>query len=581
MSNLHPTATVRERPRLWIDVLVLGGFVAIFLSGAQVASEWRHPLKDPVPIDLTLSALPKYALFSFVRGWLAYFVSLVFTLVVASWAYYDDRAHKYIIPALDILQSIPVTAFLAPLFLAFVSLFPRSNTGLELACVLTIFTGQVWNMVFSYYDSLKGIPGDFRMLAKLYNLNWWQRFWRVELPFGAQGLLYNSMVSMAGGWFFLSMSEAPPAIGGVSFRVPGLGSYFKEAMDKQDTKAQLMAIVAMGIVIIIVDRLIWWPLVVWSRKFKMDDFGGSRSPKNSLQLWLSRSASVQALGTLWQTFKNWMLGPPIPPSAETSLLEVGAPLPQRSRMGNYIYLAVVWVIVGLLVWGGWRLALLLRPVTLGDWEEILGDTFVSFLRVMAAITIGTLWTVPFGVWIGLNPKLSGKLQPFIQFVASFPAPMLYPWLFAMVLFLHGTLQWGAILLILFGTQWYILFNVASAAAAIPNDIISCAEILHLRGWRRWRQFLIPAILPGLVTGWITAAGGAWNATIVSEYGVQVGDKVYNARGLGAYLGRAIDDNNFSRLTAAVLVMSVIVVGINRTVWKKIQAIANDRCRFIT
>jgi NitT/TauT family transport system permease protein len=581
MSNLHPTATVRERPRLWIDVLVLGGFVALFLGGAQVASEWRHPLKDPIPIDLTLSALPKYALFSFVRGWLAYFVSLVFTLVVASWAYYDKRAHKFILPALDILQSIPVTAFLAPLFLAFVSLFPKSNTGLELACVLTIFTGQVWNMVFSYYDSLQGIPGDFRMLAKLYNLNWWQRFWRVELPFGAQGLLYNSMISMAGGWFFLSMSEAPPTIGGVSFRVPGLGSYFKEAMEKQDTKAQMMAIVAMGMVIVFVDRLIWWPLVVWSRKFKMDDFGGSRSPKNGLQLWLSRSSAAQALGALGQKFKTWMLGPPVPPSAETSLLEIGAPLPKRSKLGNYVYIAVVAVIVALLAWGAWRLFLLLRPVTSGDWEEILGDTFISFLRVMTAITIGTLWTVPFGVWIGLNPKISGKLQPFIQFVASFPAPMLYPWLFALVLFVHGTLQWGAILLILFGTQWYILFNVAAAAAAIPNDIISCAEILRLKGWRRWKQFLIPAILPGLVTGWITAAGGAWNATIVSEYGVQVGAKVYNARGLGAYLGRAIDDNNFSRLTAAVIVMSIIVVGINRTVWKRIQAIANDRCRFIT
>jgi len=579
MSNLRPTATVRERPKIWIDVLVLGGFVAIFFSGAQVAAEWRHPLNVQTPIDLTLSALPKYALFSFARGWMAYFVSLAFTLVVASWAYYDHRAQRIVLPALDILQSIPVTAFLAPFFLAFMSLFPRSNTGLELACILTIFTGQVWNMVFSYYDSLRGIPADFRMLAKLYNLNWWQRFWRVELPFGAQGLLYNSMVSMAGGWFFLSMSEAPQ-IGKDSIRVPGLGSYFKEAIDKQNSKAQMMAIVAMGVVIVVVDRLIWWPLIVWSRKFKLDDFGGSRSPKSGLQLWLSRSASVQAIGAVLQVFKTWVLGPPIPPSEATSLIEPGTPPPKKSRWGKYVYVAAISIILGLLAWGGYHLVLLLLPVTGADWVEILGDTGISFLRVTAAIVIGTLWTVPFGVWIGLNPKLSGKLQPFIQFVASFPAPMLYPWLFAIVLFLHGTLQWGAVLLILFGTQWYILFNVAAAAAAIPNDIISCSEILHLSGWRRWRQFLLPAILPGLVTGWITAAGGAWNATIVSEYAVQVGSKLYNAKGLGAYLGKAIEDYNFSRLTAAVIVMSVVVVGINRTVWKRIQAIANDRCRFI-
>src|ERR1700685_3650885 len=218
-----------ERTSIWTDLLVLGGFVALFFAIAQVRQEWRHPLKDPIPIDLSLRELPKYALFSFARGWIAYFVSLIFTLLVASWAFYDKRAHRYILPALDILQSIPVLAFLPPFFLALVALFPRSNTGLELACILTIFTGQVWNMVFSYYDSLRGIPGDFRMLAKLYNFTWWQRFWRVELPFGAQPLLYNSMVSMAGGWFFLSLSEAPPLINGVSFRVPGLGSYFKEA----------------------------------------------------------------------------------------------------------------------------------------------------------------------------------------------------------------------------------------------------------------------------------------------------------------------------------------------------------------
>jgi NitT/TauT family transport system permease protein len=580
MANLHPTATVREKPRLWIDALILGGFVAIFFGAAQVASEWKHPLNQSTPIDLSLSQVPEYALFSFVRGWLAYFVSLVFTLVVASWAYYDHKAHRFILPALDILQSIPVTAFLAPLFLVAMSLFPHSNTGLELACIMTIFTGQVWNMVFSYYDSLKAIPADFRMLAKLYNLNWWQRFWRVELPFGAQGLLYNSMVSMAGGWFFLSLSESPQ-IGSQSLRVPGIGSYFKEAVDKQNGTAQVMAIVAMGIIIIIMDRLIWWPLIVWSRKFKMDDFGGSRSPKNSLQLWLSRSAFVQATGGVWVKFTNWLVGPPLPVSAATSLVEIGAVPPPKSKIWRYVYIAAVSCIVALLAWGAYRLVLLLVPVTGKDWLEILGDTGISFLRVTAALAIGTLWTVPFGVWIGLNPKLSGRLQPFIQFVASFPAPMLYPWLFALVLLVHGTLQWGAVLLILFGTQWYILFNVAAAAAAIPNDIISCAEILRLKGWRKWKQFLLPAILPGLVTGWITAAGGAWNATIVSEYGVQVGNKLYNATGLGAYLGKAIEDYNFSRLTAAVLVMSVIVVGINRTVWKRIQAIANDRCRFIT
>jgi NitT/TauT family transport system permease protein len=532
------------------------------------------------PIDLSLSALPKYALFSFARGWIAYFFSFVFTVLVASWAFYDARTRRYIIPALDILQSIPVLGFLPGLTLALVALFPRSNVGLELVCVLAIFTGQVWNMVFSYYDSLRGTPGDFRMLGKLYNLNWWQRFWRLELPFGAQGLLYNSMVSMAAGWFFLSVCEAPPPINGVSLRVPGLGSYIQAATDSGDTRAKIFGMIAMGVVILVVDRLIWWPMVSWSRKFKLDDFGGSRAPRNPLQLWLARSLAVQTLASAWQRIADRMLGPPTPPSEATSLLELGEPMPKKSPLGHVIYLAFVWGLVALLAWGAFSLISLLRGVHLADWKEIVIDTGFSFLRVLAAVLIGTLWTVPLGVWIGLNPKLSSRLQPFIQFAASFPSPMLYPWLVAVILFCHGTLQTGAILLILFGTQWYILFNVAGSAAAIPNDIISCSEILHLRGWTRWRRFLIPAIMPGLVTGWITAAGGAWNATIVSEI-VPVGSTTYTATGLGAYITTASNQSNFAHLTAAVIVMAVVVVGINRVLWKRLQNLANDRCRFIT
>ena len=563
-----------------MDLVVLGGFVALFFGFAQITSEWRHPLSSSVPIDLSISAVPKYALFSFARGWIAYFFSFVFTVVVASWAFYDARAHRFILPALDILQSIPVLGFLPGLTLTLVALFPHSNAGLELACVLAIFTGQVWNMVFSYYDSLRGTPGDFRMLGKLYNLSWWQRFWRLELPFGAQGLLYNSMVSMAAGWFFLSVCEAPPPINGVSLRVPGLGSYIQAATDSGDTKAKIFGMIAMGAVIIVVDRLIWWPLVVWSRKFKLDDFGGNRAPKNPIQLWLARSMAIQAIGTAWQALATKIVGPAVPPSEATSLVEPGAPLPKKSHVGRFIYLTLVFGLVALLAWGAFSLVLLLKGVGLGDWEEIIEDTGFSFIRVLAAVLIGTIWTVPLGVWIGLNPKLSNRLQPFIQFAASFPSPMLYPWLVAVILFLHGTLQTGAVLLILFGTQWYILFNVAASAAAIPNDIISCAAILRLSGWTRWSKFLIPAILPGLVTGWITAAGGAWNATIVSEI-VQIGSKTYSATGLGAYITNASNANDFSKLTAAVIVMAVVVVAINRLLWKRLQNLANDRCRFMT
>jgi NitT/TauT family transport system permease protein len=562
-----------------MDLAILGGFVALFFGIVMVAREWRHPVTQAVQIDLSLSAIPKYALFSFARGWIAYFFSFLFTVVIGSWAFYDARARRLIIPALDILQSIPVLGFLPGLSLALVALFPHSTAGLELVCILAIFTGQVWNMVFSYYDSLRGTPGDFRMLGKLYNLNWWQRFWRLELPFGAQGLLFNSMVSMAAGWFFLAVCEAPQ-INGTTQRLPGLGSYIQQATDSNDTRAKIFGMIAMGLIIIVTDRLIWWPLVVWSRKFKLDDFGGSRAPKTTLQLWLSRSAAYSFLCQAGTRARNALLGPAQPWAAETSLLEPGAQPPKRGIAGKLTYTVILGALGALLLWGVWTLIQLLRPVTASDWEEILKDAGFSFLRVIASFLIGTLWTVPVGIWIGLNPKLSSRLQPFIQFAPSFPAPLLYPWFVAVIIFLHGTLQTGSVLLILFGTQWYILFNVAGSAAAIPNDIISCSEILHLRGWDRWAKFLIPAILPGLVTGWITAAGGAWNATIVSEI-VIIGPKTYSATGLGAYITNASNANDFSKLTAAMIVMAVVVVGVNRLVWKPLQNLANERCRFIT
>jgi NitT/TauT family transport system permease protein len=456
-----------------------------------------------------------------------------------------------------------------------VALFPRNNVGVELACISAIFLGQVWNMTFAYFDSLCGLPADFRMLGQLYNFSWWHRFWRVELPFGAQPLLYNSMVSMAGGWFFLAMCEA---FG--NYRVPGLGSYFQAASDNGDVRAQIAGVIAMAVVIIVVDRLIWWPLIVWSRKFKLDDFGGNRAPQTKLQLWLARSAAWQRLIGTTVRIKSAMLKPPLPASAETSLRAIDEAPPPPRRGKKVFYGFVLTLVIAIVVWGAWRIGWLVTQIHLADWREIFRDTVITFGRVMAAVFIGTLWALPAGIWIGLNPKISSRLQPIIQFVASFPAPMLYPWLLGLIFVLHGTLQWGAILLILFGTQWYILFNVAGAAAAIPNDMISCVEILHLKGWRRWTKFLIPAVFPALVTGWLTAAGGAWNTTIVAEY-VQVGKHVTEATGLGNYITRMGNNGDFPRLAAAGLVMAAVVVIINRLLWKRLQHLANDRCRFIT
>lgn len=573
MNQFQPSA---RRSRLAVDAVVLVGVVSLVFGAAHVVGEWRQPLRATVEIDLSPWALPSYALYSFARGWIAYFFSLLFTLLVSSWAFYDERARRFILPILDVLQSIPVLGFLPGLVLALVSIFPNSNVGLELSCVLMIFTGQVWNMTFSYYDSLRGTPPDFRALGSLYDFSWWRRFWKVELPGGAQGLIYNSMVSMAGGWFFLSITESFQ-LGTRDFRVPGIGSYMSVAIAEGNVRAQIAGVIAMGIVIVAVDRLVWWPLVLWSRKFNLDDFGGAQTTKSRLGLWLARSQAVQKFVQAASLIGARLIRPRHAPHA-TPAAVTNSPI--SAGAGRWAYRVFLVVLGAALAVGLGRITLLLTRLNAADWLEIGWDATITFGRVLAAVALGTLWAVPAGVWIGLNPKLSSRLQPFIQFAASFPAPMIYPWILLLVIKLGGSLQWGAIPLIMLGTQWYILFNVTAAAAAIPNDIRSCASILRLDGWRLWRRYLLPAIAPGLVTGWITAAGGAWNATIVSEY-VQTGGKLYQATGLGALISRATDAGDFPKLTAAVLVMAVIVVGINRTVWKKIQAIANDRCRFGT
>jgi NitT/TauT family transport system permease protein len=568
-----------RRPHLLVDAVVLLGLVSLVFGVSHVVGEWRQPLRPNMEIDLSPWSLPKYALFSFARGWIAYFLSLIFALVVASWAFYDTRAQRFILPALDVLQSLPVLSFLPGLVLALVSVFPHSNTGLELACVLMIFTGQVWNMTFSYYDSLKGMPPDFRALGRLYDFSWWRRFWKVELPVGAQGLVYNSMVSMAGGWFFLSVTEAFQ-LGDQDFRVPGIGSYMSVAHERNDFVAQFFGVVAMGVVIITVDRLVWWPLVLWSKRFNLDDFAGASVPKSSVGLWLARSATMQRIGVVVGRLWDGMVRPSHAPHRAPSSTQSVAPKTGKG-IGYWVYRLILLLITGTVALGLVQLARLLVQVTLAEWRTVLADAGISFGRVLLAVTLGTLWTVPAGVWIGLNPRLSSKLQPFIQFAASFPAPMVYPWILALFLHFSATpLEWGAIPLIMLGTQWYILFNVASAASAIPNDIRSCAEILRLSGWRRWSRYLLPAIAPGLVTGWITAAGGAWNASIVAEY-VQDDGKLYQATGLGALISQATAAKNFPVLTAASIVMALIVVGINRTVWKKLQSLANERCRFGT
>jgi len=556
------------------DLLVLAAIIAGLCSLIAMGREWHHPFQSKVDIDLSPWMLPYYTMLSFLRGAVAYILSFFFTLFYARWAAYDRHAERFLIPLLDILQSIPLAAFLAPIEIFLVGLFPHSNIGLELTCVIVIFTGQVWNMTFSFYYSLKCLPDDFNFVGKLVRYTPWQKFTQIELPFATKGLVYNSMVSMAGGWFFLSIIEAFQ-LGDQDYRVKGVGSYMSVAHEQNDGWAQLYAVIAMVIMIVAIDQLIWRPLIVWSNKFKLEDTEAEYQDRSAVLRFFSRSSVIAWFG---EKFSSLVLRP-VPIKLATTPI----PAPRtRSKFLTFIPWRKIFLVMALalLAYGATNVVLLLWAVTFPEWLIIGRDLLLTLVRVLSAVAISTLIAVPIGVWIGSNPRWARYLMPVTQIAASFPSPMVFANIVMLIYVLHGNLEWGSVILMIFGTIWYILFNVISGASAIPQDLRACTQLTHLKGWQVWRTLYLPGIFPALTTGWITAAGGAWNATIVSEY-VQYQGKTVQATGLGALISDAQDKGDFPRLAASVLAMALFVVFFNRTVWKRLAAIAQDRYQLLT
>jgi NitT/TauT family transport system permease protein len=566
MTLVQPTIRV-SRFSLIVDGLILAAVGALIFGLVDVGREWSGVLRPVVPIDLRPSALPGYTLLTLFRGFAAYFLSLVFTLVYGWVAAYNRRAERIMIPLLDILQSIPVLGFLPGLVLALVAIFPHSNIGLELACVVMIFTGQVWNMTFSFYHSLRAIPPELLDAAQVYRLSWWQRFTQLELPYSAAGLVWNSMMSMAGGWFFLTVTEAF-VLGDKDFRLPGIGSYMSVAIQQGNLPAMVYGVVAMVVMIVVVDQLVWRPIVAWSQKFKFEETEASSQPTSFVLEFLQRSQLLRWVDT--------MLWTPLVALGEPRNLPLVAPAGERGSVLRgvlgWLVALLAMVVVG---WGAMRFVQLLAQLDGAAWLRVAGLTGLTFVRVLSAVVLGTLWTIPVGVAIGLNPKLSRVMQPVIQVLASFPAPMVYP-LVLMALSVAGiTLNFGSVALIMLGTQWYILFNVIAGAMAIPHELREAGVVYRLAGWQRWRELILPGIFPHLVTGWVTATGGAWNASIVAEY-VHFGKEALTATGLGATISVATDRGNFPLLAASVLAMCVAVVGINRVLWQRLYALAEEK-----
>jgi NitT/TauT family transport system permease protein len=572
----HQPSPESPRRSIVADLLILVAVVLGLFSMIEMGHEWHHPFQSKIDIDLSPWYLPYYTMLSFLRGAVAYVLSFIFTLIYARWAAYDRQAERFLIPLLDILQSLPLSAFLVPIELALVAIFPHSNVGIELSCIIVIFTGQVWNMTFSFYYSLKALPADFNFVGKLARFTPWQKFTQIELPFAAKGLVYNSMISLAGGWFFLSIIEAF-TIGDQDFRVKGVGSYMSVAQAQKNGWAQFDAVVAVVLMVVAIDQLIFRPLIVWSNKFKIEDTESEYQDSSMMLRYFSRSRLIAWLQEKIKSISHRAV--PEKPK------EIVVPIPSLwSKLRTALPWRALFTLVALaiLAYGGYAIIKLLREVTLHEWLVIARDLFLTLVRVLSAMALSTLIAVPIGVWIGSNPRLARYLMPLTQIAASFPSPLVFPNLFFLIYLAggDGSLQWGAVILMMLGTIWYILFNVISGASAIPQDLRACTLLTHLKGWQKWRTLWLPGIFPALTTGWITAAGGAWNASIASEY-VQYQGKTEIATGLGALIFQATDKGNFPVLAAAVLSMAVFVVFFNRFVWKRLSAIAQERYQLLT
>jgi len=545
----------------WIDLAVLCLLAALIYAVITVAREWGGVLQPVPEIHLEARYLPLYAVLSLSRGVMAYCVSFIFTMVYGYTMARISGAERVMLPVLDILQSIPVLGFLPGFVLGLVHLFPHDNIGLEIASVLMIFTGQVWNMTFSFYASLKTVPADLVAVALLSRMSWWERFFRLDLSFAATGLLWNSMMSMAGGWFFLMVSEAF-VLGEHDFRLPGLGSYMSLAIERGDGLAQLLGVLAMLAMIVFVDQVVWRPLVAWSHKFTDDD--ATVAPGSWLWERLRRSRIWRAGSASLRIFQR----------ANHPLAVAPAPRDMFNPW-HWTKRLLVVAMAGGLLYGGIKYAQLLLALRGAEWLRLLAGTATTFLRVVIAVVLASLWTIPVGVMIGRHPRWVRVLQPLIQMAASFPAPMIFPLVVGVMLALGIGLGISSVVLLLLGTQWYILFNVIAGSSAIPRELWEVSRLARFSWRHRWQQLILPAIFPSLLTGWITAMGGAWNASIVAEY-MKFRGQTLLTTGLGAAISEATERGEFHILAAAVGIMAVTVVGFNRLVWRPLSHRAQTR-----
>ncbi len=561
-----------------LDLAVAAIGLACFYGVVLLARYWFGHPEPEIVISQSPRALPLYAFYSVVRIGLAYLLSLVFAVGYGYVAAYNPRVEALMLAALDILQSIPVLSFLPGVMLAMVALFPTRQIGVEMGAILLIFTGQVWNMAFSFYSSIKSIPKELSEAAGIYKFSPLQRLIQLELPFAAIGLVWNSMVSVAGGWFFLMACEMF-VLGTRDFRLPGLGSYLQTAASTDNGTAMAWGLATMVLIIVATDQLIWRPIIAWSDRFKFEQVESKSRIRSPLLHLFQQSAAVQLfhrhtsaslVERLYARVANRRM-------RATRRIEARPDSPATHAVSLWLRVLLVTLLSAAVLYAALHAVSLLREIRLHQFRQILVGALATFARVNLSLVLASLWTIPAGVAIGFHPRLARIAQPLAQIAASVPATALFPVLLLALIKAGGGMGIGSIALMLLGTQWYILFNVIAGAMAIPNDLKEVATLFHFTTVQRWRTVILPGIFPFLLTGLVTASGGAWNASIIAEYFHLKGQTLQTV-GLGAEISAATDHGQFQILLLATIVMALMVVTINRLVWRPLFRIAETRYR---
>jgi len=557
------------RRRRYLDIVLVLVGLTLAWGLVQLVKQWTGAYKPVTDISLSPWSLPKYTFLSMMRGIIGYAISFAFTIIYAFWAAKDERAGKLLIPLLDILQSVPVLAFMPGLVITLATLFCHTNFGLELAAIIMIFTGQAWNMTLSLYYSFKSIPPDLQEVGTVYRFGWWERLKWIELPFGTTGLVWNSMMSMAGGWFFLVITETFK-LGDKDFRLPGLGSYMSVAAENWNVPAMLYAMIAMIAMIILLDQVIWRPVTVWAQRFRIEDTSQANPPTSWLLRLLRYSRLIRWIEAKLARRKR-MKHHQLNEIKSTKFNQK-----QIQKIQNYIANTALVTLLTIMIVVIVKIFTYLTysPAKI-NWTELAWAGSRTLSRVLLSTIIGTIWALPAGLAIGLSTRLAKIFQPIVQIAASFPAPILFPLIIATLIKHNIGYNPGCVLLMLLGTQWYILFNVIAGAMAIPNDLKEVATSFRFSHWQKLKSIYLPAIFSYLLTGWVTASGGAWNASIIAEY-YNADATTFRPSGLGTIISSAAYNGDYTTLVAGTLLMSTVVIIFNKLVWKPCYVLAHRR-----